>query len=70
MCVVELFLGWSAFFKLPDKFFGNFADEDKQMFPGKFLISECIADFFNKHLLKKRSHIALIMSNLLMKIEC
>ena len=29
--------GWSVFFKLPDKFFGNFADEEKQMFPGNFI---------------------------------
>jgi hypothetical protein len=31
---VILRTGWSNFFKLPDKFFGNFDGEDKQMFPG------------------------------------
>jgi hypothetical protein len=32
---VILRTGWSTFYHFPDKFFGNFDDEDKQMFPGK-----------------------------------
>ena len=36
---VILRTGWSQFFHHPDKFFGNFADEDRQMFPGKHAYS-------------------------------
>ena len=33
--LVILRTGWSQYFHQPDNFFGNFADEDKQVFPGK-----------------------------------
>ena len=34
--LVILRTGWSQYFEQPDNFFGNFADDDKQVFPGNF----------------------------------
>ena len=35
--LVILRTGWSQYFNQPDKFFGNFADQDKQVFPGNVI---------------------------------
>ena len=35
--LVILRTGWSQYFNQPDNFFGNFADLDKQVFPGNIL---------------------------------
>ena len=32
---VILRTGWADYFEQPDKFLGNFADESRQVFPGK-----------------------------------
>ena len=32
--LVILRSGWSQYYNQPDEFFGNFADQDKQVFPG------------------------------------
>ena len=36
--LVILRTGWSQYFKQPDNFFGNFADNDEQVFPGNIIL--------------------------------
>ena len=36
--LVILRTGWSQYFNQPDNFFGNFADQDKQVFPGNIIL--------------------------------
>ena len=43
--LVILRTGWSQYFKQPDNFFGNFADNDEQVFPGNIIL--CIISSFN-----------------------
>ena len=45
--LVILRTGWSQYFHQPDNFFGNFHDQDKQVFPGNIFI--IISFYFIQH---------------------